>query len=350
VTTEAVDCAGQVPARCTPNMPAHGVILGISPKILASAEPAGVQGLVDPDGGQAILQVDQGTAGNNAIAKVPELALLRILPPGTVEGLFGSFLDDDGIGAAASPAIAASAGAAGPVVGGLVTWLDVTERASFPPCPGATCPTPDNGPAPTTVPSAFAAGFWGREQEVVRMDRLRSSFAGVDGANASDWYYPISGLGVTTAPGVCAGTACTAGNVGATCAKDQDCNQSVSLDSTALSVGRGRPDIENLTEAANVDIPVLCVGGSNGLTSVPGRFLPFARAIGPCAVEACDGTPRVLDAVGPSPAFPTFGGAAGGFEVVIAEGFAHIDVVAAEDDADNPVVAAVADFIARNVR
>ena len=35
---------------------------------------------------------------------------------------------------------------------------------------------------------------------------------------------------------------------------------------------------------------------------------------------------------------------------MIAEGFAHIDVVAAEDDTDNPVVAALAAFMARNVR
>jgi hypothetical protein len=35
---------------------------------------------------------------------------------------------------------------------------------------------------------------------------------------------------------------------------------------------------------------------------------------------------------------------------VIAEGFAHLDVVAAEDDANSSVVSALADFIARNVR
>ena len=63
-----------------------------------------------------------------------------------------------------------------------------------------------------------------------------------------------------------------------------------------------------------------------------------------------DGTPRVVDEASPSPVFPTLGGVGGGFEVVIAEGFAHIDVVAAEDDADNPAVAALAAFMACNVR
>jgi len=79
--------------------------------------------------------------------------------------------------------------------------LGKAESAGFPPCPGPGCVTPDNGPPPTTLP----AGFWGQEKEVVRIDRLRSSFAGVEGANSSDWYYPISGLSVTSVSG-CAAT------------------------------------------------------------------------------------------------------------------------------------------------
>lgn len=349
VASEATDCAGQRPPKCTPPGPAHEVILGISPRILAAAEPAGIQALTDPDGGQVILQLDQGAVGNNPLARVPDLALLRLLPPGTVDGLFGSFLDDDGATAAAAPAFAASIGAPGPVVDGLVTWLDLDARASFPPCPGAGCQTVDNGPAPAAVPTSATAGFWGTEKEVVRLDRLRSSFVGVDGANASDWYYPVSGLGVTTAAGACTGSICTAGAVGAGCAGDEDCRQAISLDSSQLSVGLGRHDIENLTMARDIDLPVLAIGGSNGLTSVPGRYVPFAQSIGPCVAPSCDGTARVLDADRPSPAFPTFGGPAGGFEVVIAEGFAHLDVVAAEDDADNPIVVALAGFLARNV-
>ncbi len=348
VSSEALDCAGQTPPKCTPFAPAHEVILGISPKLLAGAEPAGIQALSDPDRRQVLLQLDQGAPGNNPIDKVPELGLLRFLPSGTVDGLFGSFLDDDGVTAAAAPAFAASIGAPGPVIDGLVTWLDLGERASFPPCPGEACQTGDNGPAPTTVPTSSEAGFWGVEKEVVRLDRLRSSFVGVAGANASDWYYPLSGLGVTTALGVCSGAVCTAGAVGAGCDDDADCGQAISLDSTALSVGRGRRDIENLTVVRDIDVSVLAIGGSNGLTSVPGRFLPFAESIGPCAAGSCDGTARVLDAGRPSAAFPTFGGERGGFEVVIAEGFAHMDVVAAEDDAQNPIVAALARFIARN--
>ena len=52
----------------------------------------------------------------------------------------------------------------------------------------------------------------------------------------------------------------------------------------------------------------------------------------------------------PSQAFPTYGGAEGGFEVYISEGYAHVDVLTAEDDATNQVVAPLADFVARNVQ
>jgi pimeloyl-ACP methyl ester carboxylesterase len=353
IATEATDCIAFSPPVCTPTGAAHGVILGISPKILAAAEPGGVQGLTDADAGQVILQVDQGAPGNNAIAVVPELSLLSLLvpAPATVDGLFGAFLDDDGAPASLSAALATSLGGPGPVVGGLTTWNDITETLSF---PGII--TPNNGPAPVALPGTV----WGQEIEALRIDRQRSSFSGVRGANSSDWYYPISGLGTTSSPGLCSGTiagsTCLAGNVGAACSggtqaqANQQCQMSISLDSSALSIGRGRRDIENLTQAANVNIPVLGIGGSNGLVPVPGRFTAVAQSFGPCTAASCNGTARVVNASAPNTAFPTFGGAAGGFEVIIADGYAHVDVVAAEDDATNPVVKGLGDFIARNVQ
>jgi hypothetical protein len=346
VATEAADCVGQLPPVCTPSTPAHGVILGLSPKLLAAAEPAGVQGITDPDTGQAIIQVDQGAPGNNAIAMVPELGLLGILADGTVEGLFGSFLDDESLTTALSLALAASIGAPGPVVSGLLTWASRDEQALWPACPGMGCVTPNNGPAPMTLPG----GQWGQEVEAVRIERLGISFAGVEGANASDWYYPISGLSTTSAAGVCSSGVCIKGAVGSPCATDAACNQAITIDSTALSVGRGRRDIENLTQATNINIPVLGVGGSNGLVPVAGRFTAMAQVLGVCTQSPCTGTPRVVDPMTPNPAFPTFGGVNGGFEVVIAEGFSHVDAVAAEDDINNPIVAALSDFIARNVQ
>ena len=40
---------------------------------------------------------------------------------------------------------------------------------------------------------------------------------------------------------------------------------------------------------------------------------------------------------------------AGGFEVHLSEGYAHVDIVTAEDDADNNVTGPLLDFLARNL-
>jgi hypothetical protein len=204
---------------------------------------------------------------------------------------------------------------------------------------------PNNGPAPTALPAAV----WGQEKENVRMDRLSQGFWKGQ-TNFTDWYYPNAGLSVTTVAGVCTASVCTVGNVGAACTTNANCNQAVNLDSSQLSVTRGRRDIENLTQAANINIPVFAVGGSNGLTPVPGNFVPFAGSIGTCTAPSCDGTARVVDASVPNPAFPTFGNVNGGFEVVIAEGFSHLDVTVSEDNVDNPIMPALADFLLRNAQ
>jgi hypothetical protein len=146
--------------------------------------------------------------------------------------------------------------------------------------------------------------------------------------NFLDWYYPSSGLGVTTGLG---------------------------LDTTPLSapppLGRGRSDIDNRTYGAAIDIPVIGFGGSNGLTTVPGVFLGFADAIATCSAPSCDGmTQRVLDRANPSEAFPTFGGVSGGFEVYISEGYSHVDIITADDDESNRVVGPLLDFIERNLQ
>jgi pimeloyl-ACP methyl ester carboxylesterase len=336
VATEATACMGQLPPKCTPATTAYTTGL-LNPRILAAVEPAALQGISDPDTGEIILQVPQGSPGNTAIAKVPDLASLGLLLPGTAEGGIGSFIDDDGVIALLAPFVAVSVGA--PVAGPLVTWQDITEG----PLPPSVLP--NNGPAPTTLPGAI----WGQEKEVTRFDRMLTVFF-AGHTNFVDWYYPSSGLSVTSVSGVCTTGTCTAGNVGALCMNNAQCNQAINLDSTALSVGRGRPDIENLTQAPGINIPVIGFGGTNGLTPVPGLYTAFAQSIGPCTAPSCDGTPRVVDASTPNPAFPTFGGANGGFEVHISEGFAHVDVLTAEDDADNNVLEPLTQFLARNVQ
>jgi len=340
VATEATDCAGQTPAKCTPPVTAYSIVLGLlNPRILASAEPVAIQGITDPNSGQAILSVPQGAPDNTAIMKVPDLGTLQVLGAGTVAAGLGGFLDDDGLVASLASFVATSMGEPGPMVDGLNTWRPSEDG------PSSAAVIPDNGPPPTDLP----ARIWGREVEATRFDRIMQTFY-AGGSNFTDWYYPSSGLGTTSAPGVCQANVCVAGNVGASCTTDSGCSQSVGLDSTALSVGRGRRDIENLTQAAGIDVPVIGFGGSNGLTPIPASYLPFAQSIGPCTAPSCDGTPRVVDAALPNPAFPTFGGAAGGFEVWISEGYSHVDVVSAEDDGTNRVVAPLTAFIARNIQ
>lgn len=155
------------------------------------------------------------------------------------------------------------------------------------------------------------------------MDRFTELFYLGD-TNFVDAYYPSSGLSVT---------------------------QGLSLDSSALSLGRGRTDIDNRTQAANIDIPVISFGGTNGLTTVPGDYVAFGQSIGLCTASSCDGfTPRVVDPNAPNTAFPTLGDVSGGYEVHISEGFAHVDIVTAEDDADNNVIVPLLEFIQRNLQ
>jgi hypothetical protein len=270
---------------------------------------------------------------------VPDLGTLQVLGPGTVAAGLGGFLDDDGLVAQLAFFVATSMGEPGPMVDGLNTWRPSEDG------PSSAAVVPDNGPAPTTLPGRI----WGREVEATRFDRIMQTFY-AGGSNFTDWYYPSSGLATTQAPGLCQANVCTAGNVGADCTSDAQCSQSIGLDSTALSIGRGRRDIENLTQAAAIDVPVIAFGGSNGLAPVPGSFIAFAQSIGPCAAPSCDGTPRVVDAQSPNPAFPTFGGAAGGFEAWISEGYSHVDVVSAEDDGTNNVIAPLTAFLARNIQ
>ncbi len=75
------------------------------------------------------------------------------------------------------------------------------------------------------------------------------------------------------------------------------------------------------------------------------------QSIGTCSAPSCTGAaPRVVDASTPNPAFPTFGDVAGGFEVYISEGYSHVDVLTAEDDATNNVLAPLSAFIGRNAQ
>jgi pimeloyl-ACP methyl ester carboxylesterase len=342
IATEAADCTGQVPPVCTEPVTAYSAISGLGPEITAASEPGAIQAVTDNNSATSIAQQDLNGPGTSAVDLVPGLSILGILPPSTAWGLFGQFLDDDGLGASLSPALGTSVGYPG--TGDPQTWRNTTALS----LPSEA--TPDNGPAPTAAaPGIFGGPVWGQEKEVADMRRLARTFTAGE-SNAADWYYETSGYSVTSSPGRCAASVCTVGNVGASCGEDDDCAQAISLDSTALSVGRGRHDIANRTEAANIDIPVIAFGGSNGLTPLGSNYLPFAQSVATCAAPSCDGTPRVVDPMLPSEAFPTFGSISGGYEVYIREGLAHNDVVAAEDGPDSNIHGPLGDFIARNAQ
>ena len=174
----------------------------------------------------------------------------------------------------------------------------------------------------------------------------------VGGTNFTDLYYPSAGPSVTSVTGVCTAGFCTVGNVGAACSDGRATARSRSTSTRrALSIGRGRRDIENLTQAANIDIPVIAFGGTQRPRDRAGRLHAVRRSIGVVHRAELRRRRRAWSiASTPNPAFPTFGGVAGGFEVVMAEGFAHLDVVTAEDNADNPVPAALVAFLQRNIQ
>lgn len=322
VETEVVDCSRFENTSCTEPVDAFSVVAGLlSPQLLAVSEVAALEGNLRGDTGISILQADQnGIEGNNAVSKVPELAALTLLlgtEPATSVALIGLFLDDDGTAAAAASFVATSLGTIGDTVDGVRTWLNYGN-----PMPASVLT--DNGPAPTEL---AGAGPWGKEVESTDLEghMIPSFYQGR--TNFSDWYYPSSGLGVVSGLG---------------------------LDTSPLSApppeGRGRSDIDNITQARNVNIPVIAFGGSNGLVPVPGRMLAYADSLAACAAPSCDGTTaRVVDREQPSSAFPSFGDAAGGFEVFMSEGYSHVDVVSAEDDETNNVVAPLLAFIERNL-
>ncbi|MEH6589632.1 MAG: hypothetical protein V7746_05200 [Halioglobus sp.] len=322
VETAAADCSDFSNQSCVEPQLAYSILAGLlSPQLFAISEVNALDAEEQGDTVESILQQDQlGIEGNNAIAKVPEINVLTALF-GTAKAssvtLLGKFLDDDGLVATVDSFIATSIGSEGDIVDGVQTWLskgeDIPEAAFT-----------DNGPPPTTVENISA---WGKELEPSDLEGKMLPLFYRGGTNFSDWYYPSSGLGVTRGLG---------------------------LDTTALSapppIGRGRSDIVNRTQALAIDIPVIAFGGSNGLTPAPAVWLGFAEAIGECAAPSCDGmTPRILDRLNPNEAFPTFGDIAGGFEVYMSEGYAHVDVVTADDDETNNVIGPLLDFIARNV-
>jgi pimeloyl-ACP methyl ester carboxylesterase len=323
LATAAADCAAFGNTSCVEPQNAYSVVQGLlSPQLLAISEVNALDAIKNDDSVVSILQQDQnGIAGNNAVTQVPQLNVLTPLvgnTPASSATLLGKFLDDDGLAASVASFVATSLGFEGPVVNGVATWLSKGETL-----PAAALA--DNGPAPQTLD---AIHVWGTEVEPSDLEGRMLPLFYKGATNFSEWYYSSSGLSVTNGLG---------------------------LDTTALSapppVGRGRSDIDNRTQALDIDIPVIAFGGSNGLAPVPAVWLGFGDTIGPCRAPSCDSvTPRILDRANPNEAFPTFGDIAGGFEVYISEGYSHVDIVTADDDATNNVIGPLLDFVTRNLQ
>ena len=282
-------------ARC--RRPSYSVVAGLlNPRILAAGEVAAIQAILDPDStrehparrsGRARQQRHRQGAG--------PLRRSASCRTSTAFGGLGSFIDDDGLVAGIASFVATSVGAPGPTVGGVQTWLDITEGPLRRRC----CPTTDRR-RPTLPGGVLGPGEGGHAARPV--GRRPSTSAAPTSPNCTT---RAPGSSVTSVDGrlhlrhlqrsATSALACTHGG---------QCSQSINLDSTALSVGRGRRDIENLTQAAAIDIPVIAFGGSNGLATVPGVFTRFGNSIGACTAPSCDGTPRVVDASDPESRLP----------------------------------------------
>lgn len=323
--TEDSDCAAFKPKLCAPIRAFSEVPNLLTTQLFGAAEVVALDMAVNDQSVLSILLQDQnGIEGNNAVARVPELNILLALlgtTPASSITLLGKFLDDDGPAAALASFLATSVGFDGPVVDGMATWLGKDKELP----PAALV---NNGPPPESFENIRDVGVWGTEVEPTDLEGGMAPLFYRGATNFLDWYYPSSGLSITSGLG---------------------------LDTTALSapppLGRGRSDIESLTQATAIDVPVIAFGGSNGLARLPAAWLGFADAIGPCATASCDGvTPRVLDRANPSQAFPTFGDVAGGFEVHISEGYSHVDIITAVDDKTNNVIGPLLEFINRNLQ
>lgn len=301
---------------------------GLTPRLTASTEVLGMQMAFEGtiNGTQDLLQQsfgpDRNGKTNSVYQQVPGVIGRPI--PVTAGASGGVFLDDDN--QITPPFIRLSMGALGSQnASGLFEWLDNDQ-----PLPDKVFT--DNGPAPTTLLTQPL--IWGVEVEPVNLKRIVPSLF-VGDTNFSDWYYPSTGLLIAN------NTAVGGANLG--------------LDTSKLSLpvaqgGRGRADIVNQTQARKINIPVIGFGGTNGLTPVSGLWRGFANAIAPCVTVTCNGTPRMSSGAADLSAFPTYGGPEGGFEVHLSEGYAHLDVITADDDATNNVIDPLLAFIKRNAQ
>ena len=181
--------------------------------------------------------------------------------------------------------------------GALRRWIDRDDPA-LPVCPpsepgppltGPGCAVHSNGarPAPDAAPQT-----WGFEREVSSLDDLLR--VQVLDANFVEWYFLSGRTGLDGSYGI----------------------DSSALVAEAVAAGGDEGPLV-LTQNGNVDVPVLCIGGSNGLAPLESSFATYLGSIA---------TPPEDQ------------------RVEIVEGHAHLDVLTASP---NPVVPIVGDWVNR---
>jgi hypothetical protein len=251
----------------------------------AAGEIGGVAGTFDPDAASILQRTSFGSI----------LALI-IQAPTTNRSSVGFFLDDDFTPTAAFRTslgfsddgfnlYAASVDAYIPQSATEPrTWKDFDDP-TLPTCPPAVqtvspgCAILDNGPrpGPTDAPQV-----WGLEREVSDLDEvLRVLFTN---GNLTEWYFVDGRVTLDFRFG---------------------------RDSSSL----GGESLLAVTQNANVDVPVLCIGGSNGLAPSEASFADYLGSIATLPSEQ---------------------------QIEILEGYAHFDVLTA---ADNEAVPILADWI-----
>lgn len=162
--------------------------------------------------------------------------------------------------------------------GGVRQWKNIDDP-TLPSCPPGSfnispgCALSDNGPQAATPPA-----FWGREREVTDIKDLeRVQFSN---GNFAEWYY-LSGR--------------------------VSLDQLFGRDSSSL----GDESLLAVTQNANMNRPVLAIGGSNGLAPLPSSWNSYFASI---ATPAADK------------------------EIAIVEGYAHLDLLTAKTNEAVPIM------------
>lgn len=272
----------------------------VPPELGPAAEMAGLAGLQLPSepsivqrtkifsGGTLALLFGFATFDNRAI--VGAFIDDDLQPIGAFRGSFG--FSDNGANIFGNFAGATFYSLRNPASGEPRTWKEYDDP-TLPTCPphsvnenaiqGVGCALLDNGarPLPTDAPRV-----WGNEREVSDLDDLLEIQTAP--SNFVEWYF---GSGRPNLDG------------------------SYGIDSSALvaeavaATGAEGPLV--LTQNANVNVPVLCIGGSNGLAPLESSFATY---LGSIATPAADQ------------------------EIALLEGYAHLDPLTARDNATVPVM------------